>query len=198
MAHLVVFLCFSGFLLPLLRAAGIQDGDIVFHRSQTRQSEAIAVATKSEFTHVGIVFFTDGKPFVYEAVQPVKRTPLDEWIKRGAGGRHVVKRLRDRSSVDFAAVHKQARAFLGKNYDWAFDWSDERIYCSELVWKAYQKGAGIELGSLKRLRDFDLAHPAVQKKLEERYGKTIPHDMQVISPACIFAVDTLVTVPQNP
>ena len=91
-----------------LQGAGIENGDIVFQRSRSGQAEAIAAATRSEFTHVGVVFITNGRPFVYEAVQPVKRTPLDEWIKRGAGGRHVVKRLRDRAGIDFAAVHKQA------------------------------------------------------------------------------------------
>jgi hypothetical protein len=25
--------------------------------------------------------------------------------------------------------------FLGKDYDLTFGWSDERLYCSELVWK---------------------------------------------------------------
>ena len=37
----------------------------------------------------------DGKPFVFEAVQPVKLTPLDDWIARGERGQFVVKRLRD-------------------------------------------------------------------------------------------------------
>lgn len=184
-------------MAPALHAVEVQDGDIVFQRSQSRQSEAIAAATGSDHTHVGVVFLTDGRPFVYEAVQPVRRIPLDEWIRRGAGGTFAVKRLRAPSNIDFTAVHRHARAFLGRAYDGSFGWSDERIYCSELVWKAYQRGAGIELGPLKRLRDFDLRPPVVRRMLEERYGDAIPLDMQVISPACIYASELLITVPQD-
>ena len=56
------------------------DGDIVFHTSRSAQSQAIQLATKSPYSHMGIVYLRDGKPFVLEAVQPVKLTPLDEWI----------------------------------------------------------------------------------------------------------------------
>ena len=110
----------------------------------------------------------------------------------------IFKRLRDRVGVDFAAVHEQAKSFLGKNYDLEFRWSDEKIYCSELVWKAYQRAAKLELGSLKRLRDFDLSSRVVKQKLKERYGENVPYDMTVISPACIFSSDLLITIPRDP
>jgi hypothetical protein len=29
--------------------------------------------------------------------------------------------------------------FTGKNYDMTFEWSDNNIYCSELIWKVYQE-----------------------------------------------------------
>ena len=32
-----------------------------------------------------------------------------------------------------------------KDYDLYFEWSDDKIYCSELVWKIYKNGADIEL-----------------------------------------------------
>jgi len=45
---------------------------------------------------MGIVYVSDGEPLVFEAVQPVKLTPLQAWIERGE--RHfVAKRLRDAS-----------------------------------------------------------------------------------------------------
>jgi hypothetical protein len=182
----------------MLHATNLQDGDIVFQRSQSEQSDAIAAATRSELTHVGIVFHTDGRPFVYEAVQPVKRTPLSEWIKKGVGNKYEIKRLRDRDGVDFATVHEQAKSFLGKNYDLEFRWTDEKLYCSELVWKAYQRAAKLELGTLKRLRDFNLSSRVAKQKLKERYGENVPYDMTVISPACIFSSELLITVPQKP
>ena len=72
-----------------------RDGDIVFHTSRSAQSLAIQLATKSPYSHMGIVYLRDGKPFVFEAVQPVKLTPLTEWIARGERQQFVAKRLRD-------------------------------------------------------------------------------------------------------
>ena len=41
--------------------------------------------------------------------------------------------------------------FKGKPYDQYFGWSDEKIYCSELVWKMYKSALGMELGKLSDL-----------------------------------------------
>ena len=53
------------------------------------------------------------------------------------------------------AAARRARQFEGKPYDLYFEWSDERIYCSELVWKMYA-ALGVKLGTLQKLREFDL------------------------------------------
>ncbi|MNT72775.1 hypothetical protein D3C72_2114080 [compost metagenome] len=87
--------------------------------------------------------------------------------------------------------------FLGKNYDATFEWSDSRIYCSELIWKIYQRGAGIEVGKLEKLKDFDLSSAEVKSKLKERYGNQIALEETVISPASIFNSELLTTVASN-
>jgi Permuted papain-like amidase enzyme, YaeF/YiiX, C92 family len=76
-----------------------------------------------------------------------------------------------------------ARKFQGKKYDLAFEWSDERMYCSELVWKIYKEALDVEIGSLQRLREFHLEDPVVKGKLRERYGHEIPLEEPVI-PSC--------------
>ena len=65
-------------------------------------------------------------------------------------------------------------------------WSDERIYCSEFVWKIYKSALNIEIGKLQKLRDFDLTDPEVKKIMEERYGNTPPLDEDVISPISMY------------
>jgi len=183
-------------LLPLKLYAdeGVRDGDIIFQRSQSGQDRAISAATKSKYTHVGIIFFSEGRPFVYEAVQPVTRTPLEEWTQRGLGEHYVIKRLKDPSKVDFAKVKKEVEGFIGRDYDWLFGWSDDRIYCSELVWKAYKRGAGVELSAPKKLRDFDLSSQAVHDLMKQRYGNDVPLDMDVVAPSDIFESKKLMTV----
>ncbi len=39
-----------------------------------------------------------------------------------------------------------AKRYLGKPYDLAFSWSDDRQYCSEVVWKVYQNAPGMRVG----------------------------------------------------
>ena len=81
--------------------------------------------------------------------------------------------------------------FNGKNYDIYFEWSDERIYCSELVWKIYKHATGLEIGQLETLESFDLTSPEVKSIMEERYGDNIPLDENVISPAAMFESELL-------
>lgn len=175
----------------------LRGGDIIFHESRSSQSQAIQLATKSRYSHMGILFHDRGRWFVYEAVQPVKSTPLHDWIRRGESGHFVVKRLRDTRPLTPAALTRLRTAgqrFRGRNYDLYFEWSDQRIYCSELVWKMYKTALGIEIGPRQKLRDFDLTHPAVRAKMRERYGNRIPADEPVISPAAMFDSKMLVEV----
>lgn len=175
-----------------------QNGDIIFQTSNSSQSKAIQLATHSPYSHVGVIYKQKGSFWVYEAVEPVKLTPLKNWIKRGKKGHYVVKRLKNASKILSQDVLKKMKAvgekYRGKHYDLYFEWSDDKIYCSELVWKIYKEAVGIELGKLQRLESFDLSNNIVKKKLEERYKGQIPLDEKVISPADIFESSQLITV----
>lgn len=91
-------------------------------------------------------------------------------------------------------MERIGKSFIGKNYDLTFEWSDDRIYCSELVWKIYQRATGLEVGKVERLEDFDLNNEIVRKKMSERYGNNIPLNESVISPVAIFNCELLMTV----
>jgi Permuted papain-like amidase enzyme, YaeF/YiiX, C92 family len=179
-------------------AAYYRDGDIIFQTSRSAQSVAIQKATHSKFSHMGIIFIRDNETYVYEAIKTVQYTPLKKWIARGEGGRYVVKRLRnaDRilTSAAVAKLKESAAKFQGKPYDLTFEWSDDRIYCSELVWKIYDRALGLQVGRLQKLRDFDLSAPIVKAKMKERYGTAIPLEEPVISPGEMFSYDGLITV----
>jgi hypothetical protein len=147
---------------------------------------------------MGIIFFRDGKPYVYEAIKIVQYTPLKKWIARGNAGYYIIKRLRNADQLlTPAAVAKlwsAAKEFWGRPYDLTFEWSDDRIYCSELVWKIYDQGIGVQVGRLQKLRDFDLSDPIVKAKMQERYGNRVPMDETVISPGEIFSSKLLIVV----
>lgn len=176
----------------------IMNGDIIFQTSLTDQSKAIHLATKSKYSHCGIIYIENGQYFVFEAVQPVKNTPLDKWIARGKNGHYVIKRLKNAEEILTAETLQKMKVegekFKGKNYDLTFEWSDDKIYCSELIWKIYQRATGLEVGKLERLSDFDLTSEVVKTKMKERYGDNIPMDEIVISPVSIFESELLITV----
>lgn len=176
----------------------VRDGDIIFHTSRSSQSVAIQKATHSAYSHMGIVFYRNGVPYVYEAIKTVQYTPLKNWIARGDGKHFVTKRFRNSgrplSPEEINKLKKAATRFKGKPYDLTFEWSDDRVYCSELVWKIYDQGLGVQIGRLQKLRDFDLTYPVVKQKMKERYGEAVPFDEPVISPGEMFASRELITV----
>ena len=179
----------------------IKNGDLIFQTSLSRQSKAIQLATKSKYSHCGLIYKEGNKFYVFEAVQPVKRTPLDKWIARGQDGKYVIKRLKNADQfLTPEALRKMKQVgnqFNGKNYDLTFEWSDDKMYCSELIWKIYQRATVIEIGKLEKLSDFDLTNEAVKQKVKERYGDKIPTNEIVISPAAIFDSELLITVKSN-
>ena len=178
-----------------------KDGDIIFQTSQSSQSKAIQIATKSKYSHVGIIYSITNKFYVYEAIQPVKLTALNEWINRGLNGKYVVKRLIDAEKIltpDILLRMKDiGNKYINKDYDLFFEWSDKKMYCSELVWKIYKKGANIEIGELQNLEDFNLSNKDVKKILNKRYGDNIPLKETVISPVAIFNSEKLRTIAKN-
>ena len=172
-----------------------QEGDLIFQVSLSSQSKAIQLATHSKYSHMGVILKKGNEFYVFEAIQPVTFTPLKKWIERGENNHFVVKRLKNGQKIlsedKILEMKNIGKEYLGKNYDIYFGWSDERIYCSELVWKIYKKALNIEIGKLSRLKDFDLSHAEVKNKLKERYGNNIPLDEKVISPKDMFESEVL-------
>lgn len=172
-----------------------QTGDIIFQTSPSSQSKAIQLATHSDYSHTGMVVIRNQKPFVFEAVGPVIYTPLQKWINRGEGGKYIVRRLRGGLSTQQQQKLAQAtKSYLGKPYDLTFSWSDTRQYCSEVVWKVYDRALGIQPGKLQKLSEFDFSSSVVRNKLEERYGKNLPLNETVISPQALFEASQMETV----
>ena len=178
--------------------SNLHDGDLIFQTSRSSQSLAIQLATQSLYNHMGIILFKNSKPYVLEASATVRYTPLNKWIAQGNDGHYVVKRLKNASTQLTATtthkLHDEAKRFIGRPYDLTFEWSDNRIYCSELVWKLYDNALNIQIGELQRLKEFNLNAPAVKAKLKERYGRNIPMQELVISPEAMFKSDLLMLV----
>jgi cell wall-associated NlpC family hydrolase len=162
----------------------LENGDLVFETSSSSQSAAIRWATRSPWSHVGIVE-TDGRhAAVIEAAGRVRRTPWAAFRRRARrGGEILVLRPRDLDAAARAAAVERARGFLGRPYDARFGWGDDRIYCSELVVKAYERASGISYGRRERVRDLRLF--GIEGAMERRWGGKVPRDLVLVTPASI-------------
>jgi cell wall-associated NlpC family hydrolase len=172
-------------------AAALRSGDLIFQESSSPQSEMVAALTSSRWTHLGVVLVEPKGVRVLEAASPVKLTPLAEWIARGRGGRYVVKRVHDADQRLTPNVEKSMRAlgakWLGLPYDLRFRWDDDALYCSELVYKLYARGAGIELGRIQRAGDMNLDDERVERAIQARFGNArLDRNEPVVTPDSIF------------
>jgi hypothetical protein len=132
-------------------------GDLIFQTSLSAQAKAIQLATHSPFSHMGVVYEQAGQFYVFEAVGPVKLTPIEQWIARGKDDAYSLKRLkRPLEKAEMDKMYQIGQEWMGKSYDLAFDWSDDKLYCSELVWKLYKSATGIILFEYqtRRLRNY--------------------------------------------
>lgn len=179
--------------------AGLREGDIVFSGSDEGQGAAIMAATGSPYTHCGVVFAHNGKLMVIEAVHPVRVTDIAGFLARSKPGAIAVKRLK--TPPDAAAVAKArewAAAQIGRPYDGRFQWSDERLYCSELVWKVFSK-AGVELCKPRAVREYHLDHPKVRALIAARFGsvENLRLEEKVVAPSDLASSSLLQDVPAN-
>lgn len=179
--------------------ARLETGDLVFQRSRSGQSEAVAAATGSEYTHMGLVLERDGRTMVLEASSTVRLTPYDAFVARGIDGEVVVKRLRDgHARLDAASrarIRAEGRRLVGTPYDTRFEWSNDAMYCSELVYKVLERSIGVRVGALAPAGSFDLEHPAVRQLMARRFRRNaLREEEPVISPAAMFDDPALETI----
>jgi hypothetical protein len=128
-----------------------QNGDIVFQHLPSFLSSVIADVTDSQYSHCGIVVLKNGQPYVLEAIGPVEYTPIATWIHRGIHGQFTQVRPKNLSKKQITASIREAEKLLGRPYDIQYELDEEKIYCSELVYKAFLRGSNIEIGKKETL-----------------------------------------------
>lgn len=194
MKFILIFLILANYILSV----DLKEGDILFQETGGEQGKAIKLATKSRYTHVGVVLNYAGELLVLEAVGPVKKTKLKDFIGRGINKHYVIKRLKnaeDKLTDDnITKLKEEGDKYIGLPYDIYFGWQNDRIYCTELVWKMYKEVLRIELGRLEKLKDFDLSSFAVRLLMFKRYGLKIPYNEPVIAPSTMFDSKELETI----
>lgn len=148
----------------------LRNGDVLFQSARSDQALAIFLATRSLYTHVGIVEKDpDGRIYVIQAANVVVKTPLAEWIRQSYGGRLTIMRFRGLDDAAAARIVQAAETFEGRPYDLFFRLAPDQIYCSELIYHAFQDGAGISLGTLQPIGSLGIDNFAVKKIIKARW-----------------------------
>ena len=159
-----------------------QEGDLAFQSlPHNLLIDCIEGSTGSPFSHCGILHKkADGGWFVIEAIGPVKETPLAAWTSQGREGQYSVYRLKKAYADKIPTFITAAQGYEGLPYDIHYSMDDAAIYCSELIYKAFKKATGEEMGHLQKLGDLHWQpYEALIRQIE---GGSLPLDRQMITP----------------
>jgi len=159
-----------------------QEGDVIFQSLPHGPVVwAIEGVTRSPYSHCGIVAKSDDQWIVYEAYRGVSATPLNAFLARGRGGGFVVYRLRDEHREHIPQTLACCQTYLGRPYDIRYRLDDEKIYCSELIYKAYRDATnGKLLGELQKFGDMNWR--PYELLIEQIEGGDVPVDREMITP----------------
>ncbi|NOT72209.1 MAG: peptidoglycan peptidase [Hyphomicrobium sp.] len=176
----------------------LKTGDIVFQDSGGGQGLAIMLASRSPYTHTGLIEIApDGTPLVVEAVGPVRTIPLDRWIANGTARRITIKRVKGLTSAAAQSAIARAHTYDGYPYDIYFHDSRDAIYCSELVYAAFKEGPNISVGRVEKIRDLAINNSPTRSLIEARWQRYPPCQAKGIASfdACFQVIleQTLVT-----
>ena len=139
----------------VLDPAAFVSGDLVFRRGRSLVSDAVLAAEGGgEFTHVGLAAASEGRVWVLHALPPedgvkggVIAEPLEAFLAPEKASTGALYRPRDgrAAAVAVEAAWKLVRGRVP--FDDAFDLTTvDKLYCTELVWRAYLT-AGVDLES---------------------------------------------------
>jgi len=169
-----------------------EEGDLVFQALKRDQDLVVAIegVTKSDYSHVGVLLKRSRQWEVIEARgSGVLYTPFAEWKKIGRKGRwaaYRVKKAHRRHLPQFlAALHPH----VGKPYDFKYELSEKKRYCSELVYHAWKEATGQPLGRLARLGD--LNWEPHQATIEKYNNGPVVLERKIISPMALSRAEQL-------
>ena len=179
----------------------LQEGDLLFQDLDSSPlCDAIELVTPgykgANFSHVGLVVSDDGKLKVLEAIPPkVILTEIDDFLNRSfdkdGNPKVIVGRLKD----EYNNIIPKAIAFVNKkigvDYDEVFLLNNEKYYCSELIYEAFEKD------SIFRLQPMTFLHPETKDTLsiwKEYYSDLkveIPQNELGINPGIMSLSDKI-------
>jgi len=185
----MIILCLSGCSLT---QSGIQahyspqEGDVVFQALplDVDLMAAIEGITQSHYTHAGALVRHKGEWQVIEAVGAgVVYTPWEKWKTASRDGRWAVYRVKSQHHKHLPEFIKQLHPHAGKPYDFKYQITTDKLYCSELVYQAWKAATNQEMGRLEKLGS--LNWKPHQSTIEKYNEGPVPLKREIITPVSL-------------
>lgn len=133
-----------------LHGLNVQNGDLIFRRGRSVESQAVLLSDrKSSFSHVGMVYLENEIPYVIHAVPGenngspdfIKMEQLDEFLSPEKAADFAVYRSdfpmeQCTAAAQNALIYFRRKIVFDGNYNLQ---TSDRLYCTELVMKAYEQ-----------------------------------------------------------
>lgn len=193
--HSMVWMGIKSQLIDSTKNLNIQEGDFIFQNIHGKIFRLIEGVTGNSITHCGIIVKKDGEYYVLEAIGPVMYTPLNKWIHRGIGSQMTIVRLKEEYQNQIPKIIQSANQYLNRPYDIQYEWDDEKIYCSELIYKSVKAATGLELAEFRRLGDMDWQ--PYEALIRSIAGGKLPLDRMMIPPGDLVVSEGVNVVYSN-
>jgi hypothetical protein len=176
-------------------------GDILFQDLDSSPlCDAIELVTAgykgANFSHIGLIVSVAGELKVLEALPPkVMLTTIDDFLNRSfdknGSPKVIVGRLKNQYKSSVSSAINFAKEQLGVKYDEVFLLNNERYYCSELIYEAFEKD------SIFSLQPMTFLHPETKDTLQiwkdyySDLGVKIPENELGINPGIMSLSDKI-------
>ena len=160
------------------------EGDILFQSlPRCELTDAIEGISDSQWSHCGVLVRDGDQWMVAEAIGEVRVTPLKLWLFRSRHCRFAAYRVDAMKAADMPKLRKAIDAMMGKAHDYHYAPDDDEIYCSELVFRAYERGLGVKIGDWQKLGD--LTWKPFEKFVRSMEEGALPLDREMITPVAL-------------
>lgn len=163
----------------------LEEGDLVFTGITNPAMDAVSVATSTWANHLGIAFKEDDQWMIYESIlKSTSSRTLCSYLSRAKTGKVEVRRLADGlNRDDILNVKDVIIGELGTAYDLRFDLHSEGQYCSKLIYQAFLKALGIEVGEVQTLRQvYNIASKNGRRWVRFWFWQGIPWEQETVTP----------------
>lgn len=141
---LVLFFVFVSLKTLALPLSDLQTGDIILLDMDCFSCELIENETGGPFSHSGIVLKLGSQVYVAQSLGSVHHIPLQAFLGYSNKVPHVIRPKHINFSKKRKLLENYKRKYLGMDFDHDYVWDDEKLYCSEFIYKLLKSVYAIE------------------------------------------------------